>query len=177
MSNPLCDDHAHGNRNAPSPLRSVAVPATATDKHSGAHRTTLPQILPHLYSGRGIFAEGGRSRRPAKPHGLARPCRPSYHLCTALIPPSYRPCTGGVPVSYRLSTLKKGLIPVNTTLQPKTRPQNQNSSMNHHQKGGTAPLPATICGSSQGSNPPLKNSKPARIGSQGGYRWIKVDKA
>src|SRR5437588_827427 len=46
--------------------------------------------------------------------GCLRHTPTAYRPCITFVRPSYRLCTGGVPVLYRLSTVKKGLIPVNT---------------------------------------------------------------
>jgi hypothetical protein len=86
-------------RHPPAP-RSVAVPATAMDKHSGAQRTTLPSTLPIFAPGRKIFLG---KRRSGSTHGLVGPYRPR----TIFVQPSYSLHTGGIQV-------KTGLIQVNT---------------------------------------------------------------
>ena len=113
MSNPLREDRAHGNKKPPAPatpgsrlnhsaprppgLRSVAVPIAATDKHSGAHRTTLPRLLPPLLR-EGILVEGGRSGRLAKltlpGPSMPRCVRPLYDPYTTFIRPLYGWHTG-----------------------------------------------------------------------------------
>jgi hypothetical protein len=174
MSNPSAMMRAWKQKS--HPLRSspphVSRTGHATHPAFGA-RPSRPQPRTNIWArsappcpDSNSLCPGRRTKRQALE--VPRACSSPYHPRTTFVRPSYSPRTGGVQVLYGLSIVKKGLIQVNTgkyDLTFKNSPQNQNPSMNHHQKGRTAPLPATIRGGSQGSNPPLKNSKPARIES------------
>ena len=137
MSNPLCDDGRMKTKEQPAPVQ--AKPKNRSSRRMARDRNETSQAVQRTVLSSSAPQPAGEliprpSIPPMTPFRARRPAPAAGPPRTAFVRPIYSR-TSGIQVLYGLSTVKKGLIRVNTTLQLKNGPLARNNHMNKRSNG------------------------------------------